>query len=123
MTLADDLVLETSELVTDPVGFRADAVLPEKGILLESSRRLLVRMVAARKLVGTPTAVITPVVSANQPQKDTVIPKLTFMYRTVQPSFKALLVPLKPKEQPPKTHPCFRSPSRYRLMQKDTPAT
>jgi hypothetical protein len=103
MTLADDLVLEKSELVTDPVRFRADAFLAEKDRPAESSRRLLVRMVEGRNLVGETPAAITPVVSANPPQKDTVIPKLTFTSRAVQPSFKALLVPLKPGEEAPET--------------------
>ena len=103
MTLADDLVLEKSEFDPDPSAFRADAVLAEKKLPVGTTRRLLVRMVSACNLVGEAPAALIDVVSANPPQKDTVIPKLTFTSRSVEPSFKTLIVALAPGEEAPRT--------------------
>lgn len=101
MTISDDLELQKTEIIPDGEGFRADAILVEKGKSPSESRRLLVRMVQARNLQAP--ASIEAVTSANPPQKDVVIPKLTFRSRGTDPAFKALLLPLKPGEEPPQT--------------------
>ncbi len=103
MTLSDDVELQKTELVPDPRTFRADAILAEKGRPPAQSRRLMVRMVQARNLPTPAPAAIEPITSANPPQKDVVIPKLTFRARGVEPGFKTLIVPLPPGEEPPKT--------------------
>ncbi|VGO16220.1 hypothetical protein PDESU_04811 [Pontiella desulfatans] len=101
MTVAEDVEIHQTRSGSSRIAFHADAVLKEKERSVEESRFLLVRMLRADGLQGDPA--ILDVVSKNPPQKNTIIPKLTFTARATAPNFITLIAAVDAPDEAPTT--------------------
>lgn len=104
LTIADDVALGSVRRVGGSDWPMAELVLEEQSPPKDGDkRRLLVRFLEARGLLDEPATVETVTLPDGWHGRPMSFPKLVVRSRSVAPDFKAVLVPLRDGQQPPKT--------------------
>ncbi len=104
LTIADDVTLGTARRVGGSDWPMAELILEEKSPPPGGKkRRLLVRFLEARGLLEEPATIETVTLPDGSNGKPMIFPKLVVRSKAVAPNFKAVLVPLRDGQQPPKT--------------------
>lgn len=92
MTLAKDVILQKSKYNLNGENYKAEALLSEKDVTPDKSRKLICRLLRGEGIKESGIK-ISSIVSKNPPQADKIIPKLTFTTKTNEPKFVLLMTP------------------------------
>jgi hypothetical protein len=104
LTIADDVALGSVRRVGGDTWPMAELVLEEQSPPPGGrKRRLLVRFLEARGLLDEPATIETVTLPDGSNGKPMSFPKLVVRSKAVAPNYKAVLVPLREGQQPPKT--------------------